>query len=511
MKQNIFKSFLSVFCFLSLLFILGCNNEWNEHYNADSFNLPNQKLTELIKDKSDLSIFYSMLVKTGYDKILSASQSYTIWAPVNQALINIDTSNLDIVKRIVENHIARSRITTSGIVMKTIRMINDKYIIFAKTDSEYTFGNNKIIEANLPANNGLIHIINGYVPYVYNIWEYIANTKGLDSLKSYLFSQNKYIFDPKNSIEIGVDSNGYVIYDSALILTNVVLDKIGSIDDEDSVFTAILPDNTAWIEAYERIQKYFKFPENAGGIKRQRDLSQFTIVKDLFFHNRIKLQDIKDSIVSTTGTTFYNPDYIFKGESVSLSNGLAYVTNTFPYQDTVSWFKKITVEAENSEGRKSSACNVYTRTSYGTQFKTSNNKYILVDPTSIQPSVEFSVPNILSAKYNIYCVFVPAMIVDSSNLTPTKVKFKLTYIRRSNGSTFVTYFTPQNNVTDSLGITKMFVGKFSFEYANLIDQEYNNVSVKLEVINIVTTAEEQAHTFTRTMRIDCVIFEPVLN
>jgi hypothetical protein len=89
------------------------------------------------------------------------------------------------------------------------------------------------------------------------------------------------------------------------------------------------------------------------------------------------------------------------------------------------------------------------------------------------------------------------------------VKYILTYIRRSSGSTFIKSITPEINTTFPVGITKMFVDQFNFEYANVVDDEYDKVAVKLEVINDVSSAEEQAGEYSRTMRIDCIILEPV--
>ena len=509
MKQIYYRPFLPLVVLTSILLILACTKKWDEHYDEESFNLPDKTLKELIREYPELSIFSRMISIAGYNSILDASQSYTIWAPVNDALNEVDTTDVELVREIIENHIARSRFTTSDVQNQSIRMLNGKYINFTRESSGFSFGNNKIINANLPAINGLLYIIDGYTPYLNNLWEYIGRTDGLDSLQSYLYGQNKNIFDPENSIEIGIDSTGDVIYDSVFIFSNLVLKKIGAIDTEDSIYTAILPDNAAWNEAYGRVESFFNFPDNAGSDQRQRDYTRLTIVKDMLFKGRFIQPGNLDSLVSTTGTVFYNPGYLFNTQPVTLSNGLAYVTNQMPYADTLSWFKKIRVEAEDAEGRDFSSSSIFLRTSYGSDLDVSENKYILVDPISTEPSVEFSIPNTLSAKYNMYCVFVPASIVDPLNLTPTKAKFKLTYIRRASGSTFISNITPANNNTNPSGMTKMFVSQFDFEYANVIDEEYDRVAVKLEVINDVTTAEEQAGTYSRTMRIDCIIFEPV--
>ncbi|MBN1186197.1 MAG: fasciclin domain-containing protein [Bacteroidales bacterium] len=508
MKQIYLKPILPFVVIISILIVTACTEKLDEHYDVDSFNLPDKTLNEIIQEYSDLSIFSQMLKKTGYDKILDASQTYTVWAPVNDALSNIDTTDLRLVQEIIENHITRSRFTTSGVYDQSVRMLNGKYVSFSRDGSGFKFGGNLIIDANLPAINGLIHVIDGYTPYMNNLWEYIGRTTGLDSLRSYLYSQSQNLFDPENSTEIGIDSNGAGIYDSVFIYTNLVLKKIGAIDTEDSIYTAIMPNNTAWNEAYERIGKYYNIPDSFGGPQRKRELTRFTIVKDMLFLGQVTQPEVLDLLVSTTGSVFYDPGNLFNTEPVTLSNGLAYVTSKMPYADTSSWFKKIKVEAEETEGRDNASSNIYLRTSYGSGLDVSKNKYILVEPSSTisKPSVEFSIPNTLSAKYNIYCVFVPASILDPLNLNPTKAKFMLTYIRRKSGSVFHKEFIPENSITNSVGMTKMFVTQFDFEYANIIDEEYDQVLVKLEVINDV----EEEGTFTRTMRIDCIIFEPVL-
>jgi len=511
MKYKYLKGFITLSALIGILLAAACTKEWNDHYDESSFDLPDKTVTEFIKEQPELSTFSNMLEITGYNDILNASQSFTVWAPKNDALSGLDLSDTELVKKTVQNHIARSRITTSGIENSLIRMLNNKYVSFAKDQSGYTFGENIVTKANQPAKNGLIHVIDGYAPYEYNLWEYLGMTEGIDSLREYIYGQSKKVFDAENSTEIGADENGQVIYDSVFVISNPVLERLGTIDMEDSIYTAIMPDNNAWNESYSRINSYFNFPDNAGSTIRQRDLTRFTIIQDMLFRGRISEPDKLDSLTSTYGNIYYNPGELFKGLNYEpLSNGLAYITNQMPFTDTASFFKEIRVEAEYSNGRTNRGSNVFIRSSYGTEFTASNNYYILVDPVTTEPAVEFSIPNTLSAKYNIYCVFVPAKIVDPNNLTPTKAKFLLTYIRRASGSPFVKRVIPENNITDPEGLTKMFVDQFDFEYANVIDADYQTVVVKLEVSSDVTTQEEQSGDFSRTMRIDCIILEPVL-
>ncbi|MCK9208643.1 MAG: hypothetical protein M0P66_16140, partial [Salinivirgaceae bacterium] len=218
------------------------------------------------------------------------------------------------------------------------------------------------------------------------------------------------------------------------------------------------------------------------------------------------------TLTTTTGTVIYNPGSLFANTTLydKLSNGYAFTTSQILLDDTASWFKEIKVETEESDGRTIANCNVFSRTSYGSGFDVSKNGYILVDPTSDGASVQLEIPNVLSAKYNIYCVFVPASITDPNDITPTKVKCVLTYISRASGSTFIKNIVPANNVTNPNTLTKMLVSQFDFEYANVIDEEYGLVAVKLKIVNDVTSAEESSGTYSKSMRIDCIIFEPVV-
>src|SRR5690606_12959077 len=119
-------------------------------------------------------------------------------------------------------------------------------------------------------------------------------------------------------------------------------------------------------------------------------------------------------------------------QKVELSNGLGYVMNDFVYPDTLSWFTEIRVEGENAEGRLNANNDVILGSSLGSGLNVSESAYVLLQSTGAsnfaKSSVTFSIPNTLSAKYNIYVMFVPASISDPANLIPSKVSFQLVYV-----------------------------------------------------------------------------------
>lgn len=507
MKHILSNRFIMSLAMLGILAFTACDDAWDEHYNKGQSGAPDQNLVEVIQADPSLSQFYQLLVSTGMDTVLNSTKSFTVWAPTNDGLAGFNPQTTEEARRMVNNHITIGKITTSNIQNKSITMLNGKYNLFSRGASGFMFGNGDVTEANVPATNGLLHVIDSYSPYLINLWEFIGEAEGIDSVRNYMYDQEVKIFDPINSIEIGVNENDEVIYDSVFIYRNLLLDQIGTLDSEDSIYTTLLPDNDAWIEAYDRISPFFNFTPNPtsvnyeGGEARQREYTYRVMVKDLVYRNRIEAPETLDSIVSTTGTVFYDPDNIFAGTEENIaSNGLAYKTSLLPFQDTASFFNEIRVEAEYSSGRTQDNCDLYVRNTYGTGINASNDTYILAQPTGPNSYVEFSIPNVLSGTYNIYCVFIPESIVNPDNKISIKTEYRLYYIRNASGSnTFPTTFTSDDFVTDTASVTKMLVAQQEFGFANIVDQDYDRIATKLRVIN--KTMEN--------MRIDCIILEPV--
>lgn len=504
------KGVLSILVVITL-FLASCTKDWEEHYNEDNFDLPEYSLFDYIQSQSSLSTFASMLHSTGYDSILNASQTFTVWAPTNDALANVDLNNAGEVLDIVQNQIARNRYSVSTVVSKSIRMLSGKYIEFSNAGGEHMFGNYAILDADQPTKNGLVHTIDNYIPYIQNIWEFIESGVGIDSLTNYINEQTVSKFRPDLSTEIDVNEDGNYVYDSVFVITNLIMERIGALAVEDTSYTVLLPDNNAWSTTYTKLEQLYNVPEIFGGEPRKRELVKWGIVKDMAYHGLIDDPYSYDSILSTTGTVFYNPGPLFdNANKIQLSNGLAYVTSDLAFPDTTSWVKEIRVEAENTRGRETANANIFTRSNHGMGI--SSDRYILIEPTGTSnialPSVTFQIPNTLSTSYNIYCVFVPSSFSNPNDLLPMKAKFVLTYLRQSSGRTSRKTFSPDVDETDPFNLTKLFVGQFDFEFANIVDQDYSDVAVTLEVTSNVKI--EEADTYNRSMRIDCIILEPVV-
>lgn len=519
--------------YLSIILILftqlSCSDVWDKHYNNTSITQKSDlDLYNYIKSNADLSIFAQMLTISGYDSILTKSNTYTVWAPVNSAISAIDLKDTISVTEIVKNHIARFGHTTSGISSKVIYMLDKKFVVFKNDNNTYTFGGKQLLldKSNVATKNGIVHQLNGFVPYLPNIWEYINKTPGLDSLRAYLYSQSSFEFDAAASAEIGTNEYGQSIYDSVIIFTNPILSKIGALHLEDSVYSTILPNNEAWKKAYNLIKgKYVTL--GAGSAKKQRLNTQWAIVRDLIFRNSSDLST-QDSIVSTRGSIFKSPAYLFQNTTkTTLSNGFAYVTDSLRFKAEDSYQQKIIVEGENSSyGRTSQYASLYIRSSLGSAFASavSGSKFLVCEsntPTITTPNtVTIPIPNTLSGTYNIYCVFVPTSIINASDKKPYKVKFYLSYMgsdgkQVTNAAVDATNtvtkpnYIPATFTTKAQQITKQFVAKHTFPYCNILSDgdAVSTITTALKIEN--ATPITQSALFDRSLRIDYVVFEPV--
>ncbi len=518
--------------FSTTLMFTSCKQEWDEHYNAAPSIKSDLNLYEYIQSRTELSVFAQMLKITGYDSILSKSQTFTVWAPVNQSLSGIDLNNVQNVRKIVTNHIARFAHPTADVIRKSSKFIlmNNKILDFSKNQNKFVFGEKDVIEPDIAVANGVVHILADFVPYRRNFWEFISEEEGLDSLRNFLVSLNTKTFDEEKSFVDGI------FVDSIFKETNIVIDYLANLKSEDSVYTAILPDNEAWSVAYSKARSYFKTLPKYGGETTQNKNAKLTIVLDLFFRGRLETPINADTLISTNHTRFASPGRLFEGATLTkLSNGYAYKTSSLKSKNTETWLKALKVEAENLSYRTFANFSLSNMSSIGTGFNISRGYYLYCNPTTTSDLasinnmfVKFGIPSTYSGKYNIYCVTVPAIITNPTDLKPNKLRYFLSFMNATgalvsdqpvnannevvltNASetqkiTMANMFTTNPNKVDTMLVVK----NYSFEYADIYSDGITPYipAVSLRVNNASRTAE--ILNFSRILRLDCIILKPV--
>ena len=250
------KSYISIGLLAVAGVMASCSEDWDNHYEP-SDQVAQESVMELIQTDPELSTFARMLDIAGYDDLLASSQTFTVFAPTNEALADVDLEDVDAVKRIVLNHIARFNNSTAAGDGHTVKMYNGKRFAF---DGD-TFGSVGLERTDIIANNGILHVLSEQIPYSYNFREYIDVHESTSKMSAFLKLYDRREMDLAASRPIGVDANGATVYDSVMYDYNPVLQHgrygIGDIADEDSLFTMIIPDNDAWDKAYERIRPYY--------------------------------------------------------------------------------------------------------------------------------------------------------------------------------------------------------------------------------------------------------------
>lgn len=493
MKKRSFNiRHLSAALATTLLLAACTNDEWEKHYNAGDLTLADMTLTEYIRQEPELSTFYQLMERSGYDKILNSPITYTVWAPINEALSEFDPATTDSAraKEIVENHISRFSYTTSGLTSVKIFLLSKKLTVFQSENDHFLFGGNALVDQNIATKNGILHTLNGYAAYNPNLWEYLDRIDDIDSVRDYFYRQ------------IVTDDFGEV--------TNLLY-KYARLDNEDSTYTVLLPTNKAWNDALDRIQKYFRFSNNTNNA--QLTYSQSWIVRNLFF-SKVKDPYQYDRIVSTNKDTFDVANLFMGATKFEASNGALFKTDTLRVAARESWLKPIVCEAEWTQyGRTNTNSNIFSRNSEGTGYETSGGKYITIDPTTTSDiskvAAIFTIPDVLAATYDLYCVFVPERIVDTIAPKPNVANFFIAYRKENEKNNYTgTSFTALASKVETSAdtISKVYMGRVTFPWCSLAEGP-NPLDVKVRVENAVTRA--QTTTKSRTMRIDSIIFEPV--
>lgn len=541
--------FKALTCGLATLAFTACTDTWDSHYQPKPELNATETLWDLIEADPELSQFEAYVKATGYDQYLSQNRFYTVWAPVDGSefysthpLEGISDSMLKVYKfEFVENHIADYNHAASGVMDDNmIKMLNGKYNRFEGNADSYTFKKVPVKATNIAAKNGLLHKTESNAIFTANIWEQLDKIESISLLNGFLKSYDEIIFDEVNSVQ-GPKVDGEVTYlDSVIIEHNAWFDRFGTINREDSSYTMFAPTNRAWSETLEKAKSYFVYDET----NPDRDSLQDVMAKDfmcryLVFSNSMQ-KSPADSMVAYCYTNMggYGRTQrgLFKGEALKklyanevekleLSNGTLHIVDSYNYP--TFWHDTLRVQGESLYSTEDGAnVSEYINAikSYVSISKDSVEKYKHLHNGSIgvyQPSsptaraqLTYTIPNVLSAKYRVKVVFVPANFINYRDtvLLPNKFNATLYYrdgkARKKNvslGKNILNDPTKVDTVTLIPANAPEGVDYFEFPY-----NEFNaGTSNTLTQLVLAITVGSRETDFDRTFRIDQVFLEPV--
>jgi uncharacterized surface protein with fasciclin (FAS1) repeats len=529
-----------------IIFVMGvasCSDS-AEHYKVSEEVESRTSLWEMISSQPELSRFAALLKQYSYDRILSGNQTYTVWAPDNNHLADMDTEDSIAVIRVITTHIARYAYPASEATTKfpEIYMLNAKKQPFLSSGNSYALGGVELQPGSRIANNGVLHVLNGQIPFFPNIWQMMEN-ENFDSIRNYLYSFNKREFMRGMSTQIDINEEGMIVYDSVFTTMNSMwytytgAKGIGYLNMEDSTYTMILPDNTAWTEVYNRYYPVFRPDQslpNADSIQHAN--MQYAIVQDLVFRGAISNPNAygeNDSILSTRNAVIKNPARIFSGaQPIQTSNGWIYTTSSLNYDRTDSYIKPIKIEAEMSKGRMHNESRdmglIYSF--YVDNAEISNKGYLYVkdqgkNPNEV-PVVSFEIPEVLNTAYDIYVAFLSPSFANSTSedTTITRVKVAIQQWNRKGpkssdlywgngvnsgaGQTLASFGDSSSKfITSKRGIALIKAGTYTFPFAN-INEDENVFRVRVSSALTRTDNNSKDPKFNKEMRIDYILLVP---
>lgn len=300
----------------------GCK-KWDTH-NAITEEALNKTLFEQISADTSLSRFTQYLTKTGYDKVISSSKTFTVYAPSNAAIASLDAGIVNDTAKLrlfVGNHIAtQSYFTTTAADTMRIPMVNGKYHNILNStieDATISRGDNR-------AKNGVYHVINKMLPALDNCWDALSNNAAIPAAqKTFMLSLFMKVYDLTNAVQIGVnDTSGAPIYQPGTdsIMTNLFWRYAYDLRDESQQFTLFVLVDSAWNTETIRYSPYFKYTDSLSTAK----LAKWNVVKDFGFAGAYTPATLPDTLHSRSGVSV-PVDKSAIVQTITTSNGIIYV------------------------------------------------------------------------------------------------------------------------------------------------------------------------------------------
>ena len=245
MKHNILALALP-----AVLLMAACN-PWAEQEKSIDPTME-QPIMEVMKSMPELSRFVSLLEATHYDEVLQRAQSYTVFAPENEAWPSTAFDTVAYIK----NHIAWQTFSMNdgAFDVDHIQMINGKNV--PVSGDAIGLEKVKVNSTITPAQNGLVYTIGSLVEPRLNIWEYVADLYE-DYMPVTVIKENEQkVMDMNLSYQLYLDEMGRPVYDTAWNYVNEWLDTY-SLDNEDSSYTFVYVPETVISRLRVAYRPYF--------------------------------------------------------------------------------------------------------------------------------------------------------------------------------------------------------------------------------------------------------------
>lgn len=533
--KNLYKSIVAAVCLAAVgQGVVSCSDAWDDHYDMADAN-GSQSILQLVEANPQLSDFLSLLktthiynnnhrTKVTFAELLNADQALTVWAPLNgtynadslRELCKTEQGDSTVGQCFVMNHIAHNLYNMNATTDERAKMLNDKFLALT-SDKLY---NATVVEGkyNLPATNGLLHVVDNAAPYTYNIYEGLTSVPEFSHFGKFLSRFERQELDEDRSIQADVVDGKKVYSDSVMVKENALFRVFDDINSEDSIYGMLVPDQATWDPVYEEAVKYFDY----GSIEKADSISEYwtnvSLARDLIFNRNMQRSE-QDSIFTTAYTkrdwpyhVYYKPfeagglmDPANIKDSILCSNGYIYRIKEWPFTPEDIYFHPIVTQGEREASILDyKNCTLNFRSALGDSI--SGNGYVdIVALTSTSNwTINYEVRNTLSGTYDICAVVLPktVKISNSRDKKPNKFKATLTYTD-ARGEKQTYDFENETFVSDGVHVDTVKLGTFTFPVCNY---QQPDATVSLQLQCFITLRETA--TYSREMLLDCIYFKP---
>jgi uncharacterized surface protein with fasciclin (FAS1) repeats len=125
-------------------------------------------LAQTIAANPQLSTLNSLLSKAGLTETLASSGPFTLFAPNNQAFANVPSKTMDALaadpaklKAVLTFHVLPGDMRAAQVKNSELATLNGAKVALAKSGAFVTVEEALVVTADIPASNGVIHIIDG--------------------------------------------------------------------------------------------------------------------------------------------------------------------------------------------------------------------------------------------------------------------------------------------------------------------------------------------------------------
>jgi len=513
--------------------------DWNDHYDdANAAEGSTLTLWQQLKAEPQLSDFCQVLEQTklfrmhrktvvSYADLLSSGQSFTVVAPVNgtfnkdSLLQLVQTAQGDsmVEKAFVQNHLSRSLSSVTA-EPQQIRLLNTKYM----TSADGQIGGVGLSSLNRHAKNGIMHVAQRPLPYMRSLYESLSDLSQFSAIGRQLRQYEEDYFDADASVSSGIIEGVPVYVDSVVIERNRMLERIGYLDAEDSLYWAVAPSADGWQQAWDEASRYFVYDEQM--LKRD-SLQQYwttrALLDDAVFNmtdqlstndSLVSVQYLQSRLTAKVGKpvnhVFRRPfeagGILYGAQPIACSNGVLYQTQTWPFTPEQTYFKELWSEAEDrSLITAEKDCSYNARLVAADSVSEGSYLQILPRTTTSNWELTFRVNNTLSADYDICAIILPQTVGGqvANNSNPCKFRAYIDYVDESGKSkTFdcgKTQFTTHPERVDTVVLAEAF---------HLPTCNYDQNDIKVTVRLQCNILARETSRYSREMYLDCIYLRP---